>query len=84
MLAQKEVKLNYQPFSWGIKVVNGRITASVLWKAEDTEWTQFKDDEAEYREFCKTFVESKEFTELGRAYKWLEETVEENNKHGRF
>lgn len=84
MLAQKEVKLNYKPFSWGIKVVNGRITASVLWKSEDTEWTQFKDDEAEYREFCKTFVESKEFTELGRAYKWLEETVEEKNKHGRF
>jgi len=84
MLAQKEVKMYYQPLSWGIKMVRGRITASVLWKAVDTDWTQFFDDEAEYREFCDTFVESKEFTELPRAYKWLEETVEEKNKHGRF
>ena len=84
MLAHKEVKLNYRPFSWGIKMVDGRITASVLWKAEDNDWTQFFDDEAEYREFCDTFIESKEFTELGRAYRWLEETVEEKNKHGRF
>ena len=56
----------------------------MVWKAEGPEWTQVKDEEAEDREFCKTFVESKEFTELGRAYKWLEETVEEKNKHGRF
>ena len=84
MLARKEVKLNYRPLSWGIKMVDGRITASVLWKAEGTDWTQFFDDEAEYQEFCDTFIESKEFTELGGAYRWLENTVEEKNKHGRF
>lgn len=75
-LNEKTVELSYSPMSWGVTIKKGEIVASVLWKASyANDWGQFGNDEGEYKVFCDNWVESKRFTEIGIAHKWLEKKV---------